>query len=191
MVSNAELPPKLCDAHQKSPPYWHLIYKRRVRRGLCGPRVKCSDIPVRFNPVPPARVEMRKIKISGSEWNLSIIGIPLGKFNKLDSMRKKVSAYDQVVWCFRPVSRTHNLNEIMSPIIYRRRVDPRCAFKWNSSISINLTDLVKIRILFVGSFFHSLSNNSNTYMALASATSRDVGCSHKNSHSPLATILRL
>jgi len=33
-------------------------------------------LPVRFRPVPPAKVEIRNIKILGSEWNLSMSGIP-------------------------------------------------------------------------------------------------------------------
>ena len=32
--------------------------------------------PTRFNPVPPASVEIKKIHVSGSLWNLSIMGIP-------------------------------------------------------------------------------------------------------------------
>lgn len=43
---------------------------------VCSPKMMTLFAPVRFNPVPPASVEIRKIYMLGSSWNWSIIGIP-------------------------------------------------------------------------------------------------------------------
>ena len=40
------------------------------------PKITTLFALVKFNPVPPASVEIRKINIFGSLLNLSIIGIP-------------------------------------------------------------------------------------------------------------------
>jgi hypothetical protein len=40
------------------------------------PKMTTLFAPTRFNPVPPASVEIKKIHVSGFLWNRSIMGMP-------------------------------------------------------------------------------------------------------------------
>ena len=57
-----------------------MSHKRPGGNGENSPKMTTLFAPTRFNPVPPASVEIKKIHVSGFLWNLSIIGIPgIGK----------------------------------------------------------------------------------------------------------------
>lgn len=123
--------------------------------------------PVRFKPVPPANVEIRKMKMSGFSWNSSIIGIPSGSnSNKYKENEKNewAKTYAQPLRPTHPVEGNRSLNNGQGKIscnpcfamMYRLLF-----LRWNASIRNNLIDLVKIKTLLVESWCHSWRRFSN------------------------------
>lgn len=79
----------------------------------CSPNTTTLFAAVRFRPVPPASVEMRKTKMSGSFWNFSITAPPVS-FVRSSSRKQKLITHDRAAELSRPISQTHNLHTSIS-----------------------------------------------------------------------------
>ena len=119
--------------------------------------------PVRLSPVPPASVEIKNMNTSGELLNLSIIGMPKHYekqgSSKIMKRNHTICLFDASIKLQKAIIYGIPVEKI--PIkTYENYTVLRLVPRWNSNISRSLTDLVKIRTLFVRSFFHSLRRTS-------------------------------